>query len=398
DPATLNKVSFSSRFSGSASSIAFKELSLGLDDTQVKGDASVVNFARPAITFGFGVNQINMDRYMPPAAAPAPRQKKKKGKPVTPETAGTAAAQLPIETLRGLDIDGKLLIGSLVYSNLKLGNVKLALKAKDGKIKLNPAQAELYQGIYDGNVALDASGKFPKLTMNTNFKGVQIEPLLMDYQGTANLKGKSDINLALFSAGSDVTTLKRNLNGQGGLKISNGVFQGVDVRRVLTEVEMMIEDKVPGKPTEGGETAFDRMTASLDIKGGVVSNKDLILSAPGIKVSGKGMLADLNNETWNYNLVLAVDESTATNRDSRYNIGGYSIPVHCSGLIKDKRCVPNVGDILATILEKAVTDKLLESVGVKKKKGAPASTSGGKEKVLDPGAILEEGFKDLFGK
>ncbi|MCG8325273.1 MAG: AsmA family protein, partial [Thiotrichales bacterium] len=61
DPATLNKVSFSSQFSGSASSIAFKELSLGLDDTQVKGDASVINFARPAITFGFGVNQINMD-------------------------------------------------------------------------------------------------------------------------------------------------------------------------------------------------------------------------------------------------------------------------------------------------------------------------------------------------
>jgi len=396
DQDVLKQVSFSSQFSGSASSIAFKELSLGLDDTQIKGDASVVNFDKPAISFGLGINQINVDRYLPPVA------KGEKAKPATPETAAAGASQLPVETLRALDIDGNLLIGKLIYSNLKLNNVKLRLQAKDGKIKLDPAKAELYQGIYDGNVALDATGKFPKLTMNTNFKSVQIEPLLKDYQGTANLKGNSDINLALFSAGSAVKDLKRNLNGQGGIKITDGVFQGVDVRKVLQEVEMMIEDKRIGKPTEGGETAFDRMTASLDIKSGVITNKDLLLTSPGIKVTGNGMLANLNDETWKYNLTLAVDESTTTNRDNRYNIGGYSIPVQCLGLIKDKHCVPNVGDLLSTILQKSVTDKLLESAGIKKKKSTTTTTTppttSEPEKTLDPGAIIEEGLKGLFGK
>lgn len=399
DKEVLKNVSFTSQFAGSATSIAFNELSIGLDDTQIKGDASVVNFAKPAITFGFGINQINFDRYLPPVAT------SEKAAPATPETAAAGAAQLPLDTLRALDIDGKLLVGSMVYSNLKMSNVKLAIKAKDGKIKLSPAQADLYQGSYEGNVTLDATGKLPKLTMNTNFKGVEIEPLMKDFQGTANLKGNSNINLALFSAGSDAVSLKRNLNGQGGINITNGVFQGVDVRKVLTEVEMMIEDKRIGKPTEGGETAFDRMSASLDINSGVVTNKDLILSGPGFKVTGEGMLANLNDETWKYNLTLAVDETTATTQDSRYNIGGYDIPVQCRGKIQDKRCVPNVGDVLGTVVQKSLTEKLLEKAGIKKEKStapAPAPDSGTttqpkqEEESLDPGKLLEKGLKGLF--
>ncbi len=159
----------------------------------------------------------------------------------------------------------------------------------------------------------------------------------------------------------------------------------------------MIEDKIPGKPSQGGETAFDRMTASLDIKSGVINNNDLLLTSPGIKVTGNGMLANLNNETWKYNLKLAVDESTAENKDSRYNIGGYDIPVLCSGKIKDKRCVPDVGDILGTIVKKSVTDKLLESTGIKDKvKPTSKPSSGGSKETVDPGAIIEKGLKSIF--
>jgi len=65
--------------------------------------------------------------------------------------------------------------------------------------------------------------------------------------------------------------------------------------------------------------------------------------------------------------------------------------------------VPNVGDVLGTVVQKSLTDKLLEKAGVKKEKStAPAPDSGTttqpkqEEETLDPGKLLEKGLKGLF--
>ncbi len=120
----------------------------------------------------------------------------------------------------------------------------------------------------------------------------------------------------------------------------------------------MVESKIPRKVTPGEKTQFEKLSATLDINKGVVTNNDLIMAAPGFKVTGKGMLADLNTDTIKYNLVLAVDKSSATRAEERYNIGGYDVPVKCRGDLYEPTCVPDVSRIAKAIAAQPVKKKI----------------------------------------
>lgn len=391
DKTVLKKFALSSKLKGNNNSLSLNDIKMILDDSELRGDLAVQNFEKPAITFGIGINKINADRYMPPET---------KAK-ATPETAAAGAAQLPLDTLRALNVKGDLLVGSLIYSNLKLKNFQLSFDAKDGKIKLNPAKAQLYDGEYAGNITLNATGKIPKLTMNTNLSNVQAEPLLKDMMGEAQLKGKGDISMALLSAGADVNTLKKTLSGTGQIKFQEGVMRGVDVGHVLKQAEVMFESKQFGDIDKGEETHFDSLTATLDIDRGVVNNKDMLMTAPGFKVTGEGIMANLNDESWRYNLKVKVDETTTTSGGSNYNLGGYDIPVKCRGLIKDFNCKPDTGEIAKVVLKKAGEEKLKELVGdvlgIEKKTTAPAPTEKtAPKKIEKPEDLLKEGLKGIL--
>ncbi|OGT33301.1 MAG: hypothetical protein A2W28_00250 [Gammaproteobacteria bacterium RBG_16_51_14] len=387
DAKALGKVALQTAFTGTKTGIDLKKLVLVLDDTQLQGDLSVLDFANPDIRFGIGIDKLNADRYLPPG------QEGKKVRPATPETVvAGAATELPLETLRALKAKGDLLIGELIISNARLRDVRFSIDAKDGNIKLAPIAANLYEGKYEGDIHLDATGKLPRLTINTALKGIQAEPLLKDVTGKADLVGTGDFSVALIAAGNNVGNLKKTLNGQGEIRFSKGILRGVDVRRMLEQAEIMIENKQIGKIEKGGETPFDQLTGTLTITGGVVNNQDLILTAPGFKVPGKGMLINLNDMTWKYDMQVAVDEASTTQGDQRYNLGGYEIPIKCRGAVDPDNCQPDYGGLLAAAGEKMVGEKLKDilnkKLGVEKQQ--PAQPVAAPTTDVQPPATVQQ--------
>ena len=149
DSNVLSKVALISDFRFGKDSMRMNNIRLKLDDTNIKGNLDIDHFENPVIAFNLAIDGINADRYLPPL------KKGEKPKPVTPGTAVAAAAQLPVDTLRKLKVNGNLKIGKLIISKAKLNNVQLGLNAKAGKISLNPAKALLYNGSYSGNARLD---------------------------------------------------------------------------------------------------------------------------------------------------------------------------------------------------------------------------------------------------
>ena len=93
---------------GDLNRITLDPLNLGLDETKLKGNLSVENFAAPAIRFNLKVDAIDADRYLPPA---------KDGDAQPAATPGAAAMLVPVDTLRGLDVDGVLEVGRLKQSS-----------------------------------------------------------------------------------------------------------------------------------------------------------------------------------------------------------------------------------------------------------------------------------------
>ncbi|MFT5395061.1 MAG: AsmA protein, partial [Gammaproteobacteria bacterium] len=376
DPKVLKRVALSASFSGTGGSINLKGLKAELDETRLQGDINLKSISPLDIEFGLGVDKLNADRYLPPATG--------KTKAATPETvAAGVATKIPVETLRAIKIKGDFVMGEFVISNAKLTDMELSIRADQGDIKLNPIAAKLYEGAYVGDIYLDAKGKEPKLTINTSLTGVQTEPLLTDVTGKADLLGEANIKLALNTSGADTNVLKSRLSGNGDIAFNDGVLKGVDIAKTLRQLEVMIESKRFSTFDTKGDTIFNALTATLDIKNGIVDNDDLLMSAPGFKVTGKGMLINLNDETWKYNLKSEVDAASATSGDQRYNLGGYGLAIKCSGKVADKKCIPDVGDIAKELLKGVVQDKVQEAIGDKldklgikipglKKEAAPA--------------------------
>lgn len=400
DTKVFEKFGIATSFSGTTSSFALKELKAELDETKLQGDVNIKRISPLDIEFGLGVDKLNADRYLPP---------KTDAKPVTPEAAAVSAATgLPVDTLRAIKVKGDFVMGQLTISNAKLSDMEFSIRADKGDIKLAPAKAKLYQGAYDGDIHLDAKDKLPKLTMSTKLNGVQVEPLLNDVVGSANAKGTANINLVLTSKGADINTLRNKLAGKGDILFEKGTLIGVDVKSVLHQVELMIESKKFGKPDPGEKTEFEKLTATLDIQNGIIDNHDLLMLGSGFNVTGKGMLLNLQDETWKYTLVAKADATRVKQGEKTFNIGGHEVPIKCKGKIADTNCKPDVEAIAGTILKKAVVDKLFEGIGVKKESSAPAqeqqtATEAVPEKQeaapVDPvDELINEGAKKLFDK
>jgi uncharacterized protein involved in outer membrane biogenesis len=399
DPKVLKRFALTTAFSGTKDSLSLEGLKAELDETRLQGDINIKSISPLDLEFGLGVDKLNADRYLPP------QTKGKKTKAATPETvAAGVATRIPVETLQAVKIKGDFVMGQFVISNAKLSDLELSIRADKGNIKLAPVAAKLYEGAYGGDIHLDATGKTPKLTMNTSLKGVEVEPLLNDVVGSASVKGAGNITLALSSTGADVNTLRNTLSGKGNILFEKGTLIGVDVRNVLHQVEIMIESKSFGDVNPGEKTEFDKLTATLDIHNGIIDNKDLLMLGPGFNVKGKGMLLNLRDETWKYLLVAKADETRVVQGEKTFNIGGHEVPIKCRGKLVEKDCKPDVGAIAETIVKKAVLDKVFEEIGVKKKESVPqqpTETTPEQQQTQpqEPAQdIKEKVIKDIFDK
>lgn len=347
DDTVLQRVALSTAFGGSQSSVILNQLQLQLDDTAITGDVAVTDLATLATQFTLAVDSIDADRYLAPASDAA-------------DSTAAASTPLPQEQLQTLNVQGKLNIGALTLSGLHMRDIVMELNAANGVMALAPFRASLYEGSFDGDIRLDANGSVPAATVDTTLANVQLGPLLQDFMDAAYVSGSGNVRLSLAGSGADSAAIKRNLNGSGSIQLQDGVLQGVDVAAVLASIETMIRSRRTQQLPQGGSTAFDASAATLAIDNGVVTTNDLTVKAPGWALAGAGTLADLGNDSIDFNLLVSVDESTATSADTEYNLGGYTLPIACTGALDSPRCLPDARQILAALVGSAVQQRLGE--------------------------------------
>ncbi|MFT4583062.1 MAG: hypothetical protein ACI915_001178 [Gammaproteobacteria bacterium] len=348
DPKTLSSFGMNTDFAGTSNSIALNKLTMKLDQSTLAGNLSVANFDAPAIKFDLNVDDINADRYLAPEGA----------KPVTPEAAAAGATQLPVKTLRALNIDGKLVVKKMQISGAKMDNAKLNITAKGGSIKLAPVSATLYKGSYNGAIELNATKAVPSLKLNSAVKDVDIETLLFDMTGDRSLSGTATLNANLTAVGNNSDKLKSNLSGPLSFNVANGVYRGIDVAAILSKVEVMIESKTPGAISKGGETKFQVLSGIVNFTNGIGKNDDLLLDGSGFKITGDGTVANLRTNTMKYDAKVSVDSGSAERGESSYNLGGYTVPIRCRGELGANACKPDIGDIVGEIGKKAVKKEI----------------------------------------
>lgn len=347
DNTVLESVALSTAFTASSDSAALDNLRLSLDDTEIDGELGISNFNNPAYRFTLNLSGIDLDRYMAPE---------------TNQTAATTSdedSELPLDAIRALNLDGSLNIASLQVSGLNLNNVVVRVNAARGLINLNPIQASLYQGNYNGSLSLDARGEQPAFSLQSGLQGINLQNIANDFMGASYVSGLGNLNLSLSGAGLSTRDILGSLDGSADLALSDGSLSGVDVGSVLTQLETMIASRRLQAVNLGQQTRFQDLSASINIADGIARTQNLFIQSSGFNIRGNGTLANLRDNNLNFNLLASVDQASASVQDQQFDIGGYTLPISCTGSMDAPRCLPNVENIF----QQAVGSLIQEEVG-----------------------------------
>ncbi len=272
------------------------ELSSRFDESSIAATWSVPKFAPLAVQFALEVDRINVDKYFPP-------------KPAGGQAAagGPAAAEKPFDFsgLKHLNASASVKIGWLQFQNVKASNIRLVIRADQGKLEANPVSASLYEGSLAGSMSLNAHSS--QVALKQNLSGVDINPLLKDIAGKDMLEGRGNVSLDVATGGNTVSAMKRRLNGAARVNLRDGAFRGINLAQTIREVRGVLgarQDTVR-RADATQKTDFTELRASFRIAEGVARNDDLMAKSPLLRLSGAGEI-DIPRNSMNYLLKTSV--------------------------------------------------------------------------------------------
>ncbi len=361
DPKALTRVSLDGRLTGATNQVAVERLTIGVDDTTLEGQVRIPHFDGPAVRFDLTVDAIDADRYLPPAAeGTAPPA-------ATPgaATAAGAVGESPLPALRALDLEGQLKIGSLKISNLRISDVLLRLTGTDGLIQLHPAEAQLYDGDYRGNIRLDARQDQLKFSMNEKLTAVHAGPLLKDLLGKERLLGRADAQAKLTTRGNDADAMRRSLTGQAAFSFVDGAVKGINIGRLIREAKARLDGKPLPPSKEPLQTDFTELAGTINVKDGVARNDDLQAKSPLFRINGKGT-ADLVKEQVDYRLTTAIVKTEEGQGGKELaDLEGILIPIQITGSFQDPQFNLDLKTLLAERSKQKAQKKLEKKIDEK---------------------------------
>ncbi len=350
----LSRVEFISDFNGTPNGMSLQNMDITIDDSVLKGSATLTHFASPQYRFDLSLDTINIDDYLPNTSHEESNKQQNKKPSINP----TEALLAPIALFDGIHANGIFRAQSITANNLQLEQIVVTVTSDNNTTIIQPSLT-LYDGKLDSTVTLDRQNS-TVLTLNSQLSNVNLEPLLTAADITDQLSGIGNIT-------ADITAMEKNgkPTSQGTIKLSvkNGALEGIDIKKILDDGQKTI-DQLRGKTINENNSAndtedttrFAAMTATLLLKDNILSNDDLYMEAPASRISGKGTI-DISQQIIDYVApVTVVNTNSGQGGRSLEDLKGLTIPVAIKGPLSAPKITP---DYSAAI--KAITEKLLNA-------------------------------------
>ncbi|MGM0449479.1 MAG: AsmA family protein [Pseudomonadota bacterium] len=330
DGDVLDQAGFETTLATREGMVRLEETRIQLDETEFKGELGY-GLENQAILVDLQGNRFNLDHYLPPKAEDdeesAPEEDSEG------QTAGARDADLlPLETLRGLNLDIQLGLGELVASNLTLTDLLVKVTGNDGRLSLDELSAKLYDGDFNMTASLDASSDTPEWQFDKELSGVQTQPLLMDLAEMDLLSGSVNLNANGTSQGNSINALLENSNGKADFRIDEGAIEKVNMTRMACQGISRVHGESLSEDDWGDKTPFNDMSGNFTINSGVLENENLTADLAGLRLEGDGVV-NLVKSMLDYRLGLRVVGEVHRDQACRVNerVQNVVIPVRCEG-------------------------------------------------------------------
>lgn len=309
------------QLNGKAQSAALN-LTTQFDESKIALNAKVAKFSPLALAFDLDINQLNLDKYLPPAPKEAPS----KG------TAKDAPKDTPVNlaALKGPNVNGTVRVGALQVAHLKLDKINAKINLAGGKLDLSPLSLNLYGGSASGSISANADGN--TIAIKQALVGVNINPLMKDLLNKDLLEGRGSVNLDVSTRGASVNALKKALAGSASISLKDGAVKGINLAKTLRDAKAKLGKAPTTQAADATQkTDFSELSGSFKIADGVANNNDLSLKSPFVRLTGAGDI-DVGENRMNY--VAKATLVTTTEGQGGADLGqvkGFTVPLRISG-------------------------------------------------------------------
>ncbi|ALM54132.1 AsmA family protein [Halomonas huangheensis] len=284
---SLSDVSLTTPVSGDLEQLRLDGLTLVLDDSTFSGNAGA-RFDGQRVDIALEGDQLDLDQYLPSDDA----QKASASLPgITAAVAQEEApALLPASWLAQLDETVALKLSELTLGGQQFQDVALELQGEDGKHRLSSFDAGFHEGRLQADGQLDASTSPMEWQLAPRVQGVRLDALLVSLgEDPAPMVGSLDAQGDLTSHGNSRDALLNNLNGTIDAKVNDGSIPGNNISQQLCSVVARFEGEQATREW-AEDTRFDEIRGTFQIRDGVAHNEDLLITLPGIEMTGEGRL------------------------------------------------------------------------------------------------------------
>ena len=321
------------------------------DESKIAAKANLTRFSPLALVFDLEIDRLNVDKYLPPKGAD--EKEKAPDKP------------FDFSALKGLNASGTVKIGQLQVSNVKVGNVRLEVKAANGKLDVAPLSANLYDGSLTGALSVNANNN--QVVLRQSLANVNINPLMKDALDRDVLEGRGNVALDVTTAGTTVTAMKKGLGGTASVALRDGAIKGINLAKTFRETKAVFSGRQnavqQAKQTE--KTDFSELTASFRIANGVARNDDLSMKSPFIRLGGAGDI-NVGEDRMDY-LARASVVNTSGGQGGKEldHLKGLTVPVRVSGPFDKLAYNIDFGNLAVEAAKAKVEEQVKSKIGEK---------------------------------
>ncbi|HHQ4780181.1 TPA: AsmA family protein [Aeromonas veronii] len=302
--------------------ITLSKLVMSADEALLSGDGTVQLGAVPAISFDLKGEKLDLDKWLAKSVPTTPAQAKEDkpaagasntaangNKAATGKSEALSAIEPDLGALKGVDLDGRLQLGSLRLKGLDLGAVDLQVALAKGLLTLKQFSATVAGGQVSANGVLDARQQPATYKVHKQVAGVNIRPLLQTLAQSDLLEGKGDLDVQVQGRGLSALALRNGMQGKVTLKLSDGALHGINLPEMIREARATLTGKGAEQVKEARKTDFSALTASFQIADGIARSNDIQLFAPALRVKGEGQTA-LVPESLDFLFLTSIVESS----------------------------------------------------------------------------------------
>ena len=318
------------------------ELATQFDESKIAAKLKVAKFAPLALGFDLDIDQLNVDKYLPPKKA---------------EDKAATEGKLDFSALKGLDVNGAIRIGSLQVSKLKLAKLNAKLAIAGGRLDVAPLTLNLYEGAASGSLSLNAAGN--SVALKQNLTGISINPLMKDLADKDLLEGRGNVALDVTSRGDSVTAMKKALGGTASVNLKDGAIKGINLAQSLRDLKAKLGAKqdTTQQAKTGDKTDFSELTASFKIASGIAHNDDLAMKSPFLRLSGAGDI-DIGDGQMNYVAKASVVGTSAGQGGKETDqLKGVTVPVRVNGPFDSLAYKIEFGSLVSDVAKAKVEEK-----------------------------------------